>query len=238
MCCVSVSDGTPLRIVLLGKSVSENSRVGNFILGRAALDSEAPPDVVARVTGRLKDRRVIIINSPQLLQTNISDHQITQTVRECVYLSDPGPHALIIILQYKDFTEEDPRRVKHVLAKFNEEAFKHTIMITSDEETYESHISPTIKHTAFHQLIKECGGRYLQLGKEKSEWHSDIFNSVENLLKANQEEHLTCEIYEDATRASVDEDQSRSEDGNGSFHHKYDGKHKEIQKERRDEGRV
>ncbi|RXN07964.1 CD166 antigen -like protein [Labeo rohita] len=68
-----------MRIVLLGSSVSENSLVGNFILGRAAFDSEAPPDVVERVTGRLKDRHVMIINSPQLLQTNISDHQITQT---------------------------------------------------------------------------------------------------------------------------------------------------------------
>ncbi|RXN18807.1 interferon-induced very large GTPase 1-like protein [Labeo rohita] len=68
-----------VRIVLLGSSVSENSHVGNFILGRAAFDSEAPPDVVERVAGRLKDRHVIIINSPQLLQTNISEHQITQT---------------------------------------------------------------------------------------------------------------------------------------------------------------
>ncbi len=71
-----------LRIVLLGKSVSENSGVGNFILGRAALDNEAPLDVVERVRGRVKDRHVTVINSPQLLQTNISDHQLTQTVRD------------------------------------------------------------------------------------------------------------------------------------------------------------
>ncbi len=219
--------------------MSENSRVGNFILGRAAFDSEAPPDVVERVSGRLKDRHVTLINSPQLLQTNISDHQFTQTVRECVYLSGPGPHALIIILQYKDFTEEDTRRVKYVLEKFNEEAFKHTLVIMSDEGTFESHMSPTIKHTAIHQLIKKCGGRHLQLGKEKSEWHSNVFESVEKILKGNQEEHLTCEIYEDVTGTSVDEEQSRSEDGNEErFHHKYDEKHKEIQKERSDEGRV
>ncbi|XP_050961040.1 GTPase IMAP family member 8-like isoform X2 [Labeo rohita] len=220
-----------LRIFLLGKSVSENSLVGNFILGRAAFDSEAPPDVVERVAGRLKDRHVIIIHSPQLLQTNISDHQITQTVRECVYLSDPGPHVFIIIVQNNDFTEEDMRRVKHVLKKFKEEAFKHTLVITTDEETYESHMSPTIKHTAAHQLIKECGRRHLQLGKEKSEWHSDIFKSVDEIFKVNQEEYLACEIYEDVTGTSVDEEQSRSR----RFHHQDDEKHKEIQKDRSDE---
>ncbi|XP_073703351.1 uncharacterized protein [Garra rufa] len=77
--CVAVSD---LRIVLLGKSVSENSRVGNFILERAAFDSEAPPDIVERVGRRLKDKYVMVINSPQLLQTYISDHQITQRKKE------------------------------------------------------------------------------------------------------------------------------------------------------------
>ncbi|KAK9978627.1 hypothetical protein ABG768_020371 [Culter alburnus] len=96
-----------MRIVLLGKTVSENSGVGNFLLGRAALDSEAPPDIVQRVGGRLKDRHVMVINSPQLLQTNISDHQITQTVRECVYLSDPGPHVIVLLLKHDQCSAED-----------------------------------------------------------------------------------------------------------------------------------
>ncbi|XP_059411291.1 GTPase IMAP family member 5-like [Carassius carassius] len=125
-----------LRIALLGKSVSENSLVGNFILGRAAFDSKAPPDVVERVGGRLKDRHLIIINSPQLLQRNISDHQITHTVRECVFLSDPGPHVFILALQYKDFTKKDLSRVKQVLKEFNEHAIKRTIVLTTDKATH------------------------------------------------------------------------------------------------------
>ncbi len=51
MLCVSVSD---LRIVLLGKSVSENSQVGNFILGRAAFDSESPSDDVVPYSDRVR----------------------------------------------------------------------------------------------------------------------------------------------------------------------------------------
>ncbi|RXN12133.1 interferon-induced very large GTPase 1-like protein [Labeo rohita] len=108
----SIDKPPEMRIVLLGWSVSENSDVGNFILGRAAFDSEAPPDVVERVSGRLKDRHVIIINSPQLLQTNISDHQITQTVRECVHLSDPGPHVIVLLLKHEPCSAEDQERVE------------------------------------------------------------------------------------------------------------------------------
>ncbi|XP_051745184.1 GTPase IMAP family member 8-like isoform X2 [Ctenopharyngodon idella] len=222
-----------LRIVLLGKSVSENSHVGNFLLGRAAFDSEAPPDVVERVEGRLKDRDVMVINSPQLLQTNISDHQITQTVRECVNLSDPGPHVFIIIMQYNDFTDENMTRVHYVLKKFSEEAIKRTIIFTIDEETFDSHMSHMTKHTATHQLIKECEEEHLQLEKEKSEWHSNIFQSVDMILKENQEDYLTCELYEDVKGTSVEEDQSSSEEGNEeSSHHNYVEKAKDSQKGR------
>ncbi|XP_050960892.1 GTPase IMAP family member 5 [Labeo rohita] len=157
-----------MRIVLLGWSVSENSDVGNFILGRAAFDSEAPPDVVERVSGRLKDRHVIIINSPQLLQTNISDHQITQTVRECVHLSDPGPHVFILVLQHKHFTEENRYRVEYVLETFSEEAIKRTIVITTDE-------GASVKVNEFiKQLTAKCGGEHIQFNNEIEEWCSII----------------------------------------------------------------
>ncbi len=200
----------PLRIVLLGKSVSENSGVGNFILGRAAFDSEAPPDVIERVGGILKDRHVTLINSPQLLQTNISDHQITQTVRQCVYLSGPGPHAFIIILQYKDFTEEDMRRVKTVLKEFSEEAIKRTIVITSDEETHDAEGASARANELIQQLNSECGGGHLQLDHKNKEWCSIILQRLEKFLGANSEEYLTPELYHDTEGSSVDEDWSRS----------------------------
>ncbi|KAL1246501.1 hypothetical protein QQF64_034635 [Cirrhinus molitorella] len=162
------SEVTPLRIVLLGKSVSENSRVGNFILGRAAFDSEAPPGIIERLRGRLKDRHVIIINSPQLLQTNISDHQITQTVRESVYLSDPGPHVFIVILQHNDFTKEHLRRVKIVLKEFSDEAIKRTIVITTDDAEGASMSANEL----IQELNTECGGGHLQLDHKNEEWCS------------------------------------------------------------------
>ncbi|KAL1279328.1 hypothetical protein QQF64_026001 [Cirrhinus molitorella] len=174
-------------IVLLGSSVSENSDVGNFILGRAAFNSEAPPDVVERVTGRLKDRHVIIINSPQLLQTNISDHQITQTVRECVHLSDPGPHVFILVLQHKHFTEEDLTRVKHVLKQFSEDAIKHTIVITTDEHTRRAKRTSVKVNTFIQQLTAECGGGHVQV-KDQEEIYSLIFKTVKNTRKRKYSE--------------------------------------------------
>ncbi|XP_016116745.1 early endosome antigen 1-like [Sinocyclocheilus grahami] len=189
-----------LRIVLLGKNVSENSRVRNSILGIDVHESDAhiKQHNVLKISGTVKNRHVTVINTLHLLNLNISDHQITQTVRDCVNQSDPGPHAFILILQYNDFTEVDMHRVKLVLNKFSGEAIKCAIVLTTDEERDDSNI---------HQLIKECGGRYLEFKKETPEWQSDIFKRVDKLLQENQEEFLTCEIFHDAEGTSVDEEQ-------------------------------
>ncbi|KAG1960626.1 GTPase IMAP family member 8-like [Pimephales promelas] len=203
----SMSD---LRIVLLGKNVSENSGVGNFILGRAAFDSEAPPDVVERVGGRLKDIHVTIINSPQLLQTHLSLHHVTHTVRECVNLSDPGPHVFILVLQNNDITEEDRYRVKTVLREFSEEAIKRTIVLTTDEDTHDAKGAPVTVKKVIQQLNAECGGGHLQLEHATEEWCSIISQRIEKILRENSEEFLTCELYDYAEGSSVDEDHNRS----------------------------
>ncbi|XP_016419527.1 uncharacterized protein LOC107749002 [Sinocyclocheilus rhinocerous] len=179
MCCVSVSD---LRIVLLGKSVSENSGVGSFILGRAAFDGEAPPDVVERVGGRLKDRHVMLINSPQLLQTNISDHQLTQTARECVYLSDPGPHVIVLVLNPNQCSTEDEERVKKVLDSFSERGFQHTVVLSTQE--------PTETNDSLQKIIQKCFNRHVSLQRSSSP--DDLLQTFEDIVQTNAGCHLVC----------------------------------------------
>ncbi|ROL49873.1 GTPase IMAP family member 7 [Anabarilius grahami] len=223
-----------LRIVLLGKNLSENCKVRNSILGIDVHENEVPTSIqrhnVTIVSGKLENRHVTVINTLHLLNPNISDDQITQTVRECVDMSDPGPHAFILTLQYNDFTEEDMTRVKHVLEKFSEEAIKRTIVITTDVETHNPHtLSPAEMNTAIHHL-KECGGRHLQFKMENPKWQSEIFKTVDKILKENHEECLTCEIY---VIASADEQirsdyPARSEEKNKErSYHKEDRKPKE-----------
>ncbi|XP_073799929.1 GTPase IMAP family member 8-like isoform X2 [Danio rerio] len=194
-----------VKIVLLGKSMSENSRVGNLILGRSAFDSEAPPDVVERVGGRLKHRHVMLINSPQLLHTNISDDQITQMVRECVNLSDPGPHVFIIVLKYEDFTEEDLSRVRNVLRQFNEKAMGRVIIITTDEKTHDAEGSPVKVNKTFQQFSAECGERHLQLDEDIEEWRSSILQLTKKILRENSEEFGSSDSFDFAEGTSVDE---------------------------------
>ncbi|XP_016418971.1 GTPase IMAP family member 8-like [Sinocyclocheilus rhinocerous] len=217
-----------MRIVLLGKNVSENSRVGNFILGVDVFKSEAPDEKMLhqcsqRVGGRLKKRHVTVIISSQLFQPNISDRQITQTVRECVRLCDPGPRAFILVLKHTDFTEEDLRRVKCVLKEFSEEAIKHTVVLTTDEETHGGKQASVKVNKFIQQLTAECGGGHLQF-EDKKTVRSQIFKRVKNTLKGN--------YFPEKIGSSVDTEDSASVDSDLSEDENIDESHKEKKEER------
>uniref|UniRef100_A0A8C2GA45 GTPase IMAP family member 8 n=1 Tax=Cyprinus carpio TaxID=7962 RepID=A0A8C2GA45_CYPCA len=208
----SVSD---LRIVLIGKNRSENSRVGNTLLGTEAFHSEASfysQQHSVRISGEMEERHITVINTPHLLQQNLSHHQITQTVRECVSLSAPGPHVFILILQYKKFNENDRHRVKYLLNLFSKKAMKHTIVLTTDEEPRRFTSLPfKSTNNAIHDLIKECGGGHLQFDTVNTRWRSELFRRTEEILKKEHEELLLCNMYEDeGDGSSVDGDLSRS----------------------------
>ncbi|XP_067219940.1 uncharacterized protein [Chanodichthys erythropterus] len=171
-----------MRIVLLGKSVSENSQVGNFLLGGAALDSEAPPGVVERVGGRLKDRHVMVINSPQLLQTHLSLRHITQTVKECLSLSDPGPHVIVLVLKHDQCSAEDQECVEKVLDSFSERVYQHTMVLTTQE--------PTETNDILQKIIQKCFNRHFSLQRRSSP--DDLLQMFEDIMKINNGCHLDC----------------------------------------------
>ncbi|XP_039538816.1 trichohyalin-like [Pimephales promelas] len=201
-----------VRIVLLGKNGSENNQVGNIILGTEAFHSEASSSYSqqssVRISGEVEKKHLTVINTPHLLQPHLSQHEITQRVRECVSQSAPGPHVILLVLQNKDFTEEDLRRVKTVLNLFSVKAIKHTIVLTTDEDTRTYMIYKTVNN-AIHNLAKECGGGYLKFDGKNAGWRSEMIRKIEELLKKEHEEFLVCNMYEDGG-TSVDEDPRRS----------------------------
>ncbi len=183
--------------MLIGKNGSENRRVGNTILGTTAFHREAPSysqQHSERISIEVEKRHITVINTSHLLQTHLS-HQITQTVRECVSQSDPGPHVIVLVLQYKDFCENDRHRVKYLLNLFSYQAMKHTIVLTTDEET--RGFLFISKNNSIHDLIKECGGGHLQFDTVNTGWHFELFRRIEEILKKEYEEFLTCNKFED-----------------------------------------
>ncbi|XP_077081977.1 uncharacterized protein LOC143735698 [Siphateles boraxobius] len=252
--CPDCDHPNNLRIVLLGKNVSENSRVGNIILATTAFHSEAPSSYSQQhsqiISGTVEKRQITVINTAHLLQPHLSHYQLTQRVRECVSQSDPGPHVILLVLQNNDFSEEDLRRVKTVLNLFSVKAIKHTIVLTTDEETRTFMITSRLWNTPMGSnikwapmtinniitnLTKECGGGHLKFDARNAGWRSEMIRRIEEMLKEEHEEFLVCNIDEDGG-SSADGGLRRS---GGSFRgdgKKEDGKLKQNSKTASDGG--
>ncbi|KAK2916986.1 hypothetical protein Q8A67_001360 [Cirrhinus molitorella] len=172
-----------LRIVLLGKSLSENCEVGNIMLGEAMFDSEAPPDQVQRRRRMHKT----VINVPHLLQRHLSDHQITQTVRECVNLSYPGPHVVVLLLKHDQCSREDQQHVEKVLHSFSERVYKHTMVLTTQEP--DSIVSDVLK-----EIIKKCFNNHYNLKQSSSS--AGLREKLENFAQNNSKHYLACDEFE------------------------------------------
>ncbi|XP_073700395.1 GTPase IMAP family member 8-like isoform X2 [Garra rufa] len=199
-----------LRIVLIGKNGSENRRVGNTILGAEVFHSEDASYSQMHsvgIRGDVEERHISVINT-HLLYLHFPQHQIIRAVTECVSLSAPGPHVFVLVLQYNDFNENDRQRVKYVLNLFSYQAMKHTIVLTTDEQTWRSKLTSMIWSNAVYKLIRKCGGGHLQFD---TELRSELIRKTEELLNKDHKEFLMCNMYEDrGDGTSVDEDLSKS----------------------------
>ncbi|ROL50300.1 Interferon-induced very large GTPase 1 [Anabarilius grahami] len=173
MTLFSASD---LRIVLLGKDLAENCRVGNFILGQPMFDNKAPSDQVQIERRKHKT----IINVPHLLQPHLSEHQITQIVEECMHLSYPGPHVIILVLNHNQCSAEDQEHVEKVLDTFQDGVYEHTMVLTTEDP---DSVEPTKVNDVIKEIIKKCFNRHYQLKKNSSS--ADLREKLENLAQIN-----------------------------------------------------
>ncbi|XP_034076655.1 GTPase IMAP family member 8-like isoform X2 [Gymnodraco acuticeps] len=196
-----------LRVVLLGNSWREKSSVGNFILGATELNTEEEPDRCQRVSGELEGKRVVVINTPDLLHANISEHKLTEHLEDCVRLSDPGPHVFLLVLQPEDFTEEHKRRLCRVLELFSDQSFDHSLMLISPcREDGSGLMEQHMEQPPLQDMIRKCRYRYL---KWKNLQLPELLTRLGQTAKENYGEPVSCEVFEDATSALPGDHQSQ-----------------------------
>ncbi|XP_067376447.1 uncharacterized protein [Channa argus] len=201
-------DFSELRVVLLGNSWSERSSVGNFILGEAKFNTEEEPEDCVRVSGQLKDKHIVLINTPDLLHPDMVEHQQSKHVDNCVGLSDPGPHVFLLVLQPEDFTDEHKLRLCRLLQLFSDRSFDHSLVLVSalreESSVVKKRDEPVqpLKH-----MITMCGYRRL---KRKNLEYRELLTRLGQIAKENNG-HVICDVFEDA--AAGDEESLKKVEG-------------------------
>ncbi|XP_053492474.1 GTPase IMAP family member 8-like [Ictalurus furcatus] len=196
-----------LRIVLLGKSLQHTSKVGNFILGRAAFETEDPPHSPKqhseRARGHVQETDITIINAAHLFNPPLKPEEL----EECVNLSAPGPHAFLLVIQPHSFTEEDKNHLGLLLNRFSEQAPNYAFVIGT--------ATSGGKSDASQRLIKECCDRYRkykQLEKNKNSCRQ-LFDEIRRVVKENGGNYLVCKSFKDAPEESFHTDENLARPG-------------------------
>ncbi|XP_059200404.1 uncharacterized protein LOC131980208 [Centropristis striata] len=190
-----------LRVVLLGNSWSKRSSVGNFILGETVFFTEEKPDNCVPVSRTLEKKKIVLINTPDLLDPNISVNKLTEHVEKCVRHSDPGPHVFLLVLQPEDFTEKHKLRLRKVLEKFSERTFDHSlVLVSTPREESSGSMENYMKHPPLKDLIRMCQYRCLW---QKTLERPELLTRLSQTAKENNGEHVSCDVFQDTTSTSA-----------------------------------
>ncbi|XP_038139254.1 GTPase IMAP family member 8-like isoform X2 [Cyprinodon tularosa] len=181
--------GQSLRIMLFGANLSTKKHLCNLILQKTGSDiSSASHQNKPVEHGLWKGKVLTIVTPPENQMGQVQKEDL----RSCVNLCPPGPNVLLLLVNPSKFTEKDRRFLKATLSSFGEDAFKHSVVIVTEEGNKTA--------IAFNSLMRECEGRQYSLSENN---HQTLMGKIEDIVKRDSSAFLS--IKDDRAASTCDQ---------------------------------
>ena len=174
LCCITAS-GT--RIVLLGKSQDDQTRLGNFIIGDQAFYNQKTKRCVA-TCGEWRGNPLTVVKTPNIF--SLSVEAVREEMKRSISLCLPEPNVLLLLVNPFDFTGKKRETLKFILSLFGQDALKHSMVIVRCRKTK---TNPFVT-----QLVNDCGGRHYSMSVNK---HKSLMQIIEKIVHENRGAFLT-----------------------------------------------